>query len=459
MMEVLVVDDEELVRKSLAQTLEIEGADVVTAANGREALAHIHTGWAGVVVTDINMPVMDGMALLREIRLIDADLPVIMLTGHGDVSIAVDAMRQGAYDFLEKPFSTDVLLETVQRAQEKRLLTLENRRLRQEVEVQSRPGPRIIGNHPDIRKLRDTLNHVKDTPADVLINGETGCGKELVARYLHTHSKRSSKAFVAINCGAIPENLIESELFGHEAGAFTGAGKKRVGKFQYANGGTLFLDEIESMPMVLQIKMLRVLEERKVEPLGSNQQIPLDIRIIAATKVDLKELSDKGEFRLDLYYRLNVVQVHIPPLRDRREDVPILFEHFVWAAANRYGGSEVPALTSAMRQQLMAHDWPGNVRELRNLAECFVLLGPERAFDSALRTEAGSGGRISLAEQVSRYEEMLIREVLTRHQGRLKDAQEEMGLGRKTLYEKMKKYGLDKQTFKGLSADDVASLQ
>lgn len=452
-MDVLVVDDEELVRKALAQTLEIEGADVLMAANGREALAHISAGWPGVVITDINMPVMDGMTLLREIRQIDPDLPVILLTGHGDVSIAVDAMRQGAYDFLEKPFSTELLLETVQRAHEKRLLTLENRRLRQEVEVQSRPGPRIIGNHPDIKKLRDTLNHIKDTPADVLINGDTGCGKELVARYLHTHSKRSSKAFVAINCGAIPESLIESELFGHEAGAFTGAGKKRVGKFQYANGGTLFLDEIESMPMVLQIKMLRVLEERKVEPLGSNQQIPLDIRIIAATKVDLKELSDKGEFRLDLYYRLNVVQVHIPPLRDRREDVPVLFEHFVWAAANRYGG-EVPALTSAMRQQLMAHDWPGNVRELRNLAECFVLLGPERAFDSALRIEAGHA-RISLAEQVSRYEEMLIREILTRHQGRLKDAQEEMGLGRKTLYEKMKKYGLDKQMFKDINIDEA----
>ncbi|WP_221795223.1 sigma-54-dependent transcriptional regulator [Oceanobacter mangrovi] len=446
MIEVLVVDDEDSVRKALSQTLVIEGFEVITAPNGKEALACIRADWSGVVITDINMPVMDGMALMREIRLIDPDLPIIMLTGHGDVSIAVEAMRNGAYDFLEKPFPTEQLLETVQRAYEKRLLTLENRRLRQEVEVQSRPGPRIIGNHLDVKKLRDTLNYIKDTPADVLIHGETGCGKELVARYLHSHSKRSDKAFVAINCGAIPESLIESELFGHEAGAFTGAGKKRVGKFQHANGGTLFLDEIESMPMVLQIKMLRVLEERKVEPLGGNQQIPLDIRVVAATKVDLKELSDKGEFRLDLYYRLNVVQVHIPPLRDRREDIPVLFEHFVWASANRYG-TEVQALTSAQRQQLLAHDWPGNVRELRNLAECFVLLGGERAFDRLLRTgELGSG--ITLAEQVSRYEETLIREILSRHKGKLKDAQEEMGLGRKTLYEKMKKYGLDKQMFK-----------
>ncbi|MFL0808760.1 MAG: sigma-54 dependent transcriptional regulator [Oceanobacter sp.] len=251
MIDVLVVDDETDVLKALTQTLEIEGINTLTATNGQEALALVQPGWAGIVLTDINMPVMDGMELIRQLRTIDPDLPVIMLTGHGDVSIAVEAMRNGAYDFLEKPFATDVLLETVQRAQEKRLLTLENRQLRVEVEINERPGPRIIGSHPDVKKLRDTLNHIKDTPADVLINGDTGCGKELVARYLHSHSKRGDKAFVAINCGAIPENLIESELFGHEAGAFTGAGKKRVGKFQYANGGTLFLDEIESMPMAL----------------------------------------------------------------------------------------------------------------------------------------------------------------------------------------------------------------
>ncbi len=449
MIDVLVVDDETDVLKALTQTLEIEGINTLTATNGQEALALVQPGWAGIVLTDINMPVMDGMELIRQLRTVDPDLPVIMLTGHGDVSIAVEAMRNGAYDFLEKPFATDVLLETVQRAQEKRLLTLENRQLRVEVEIHERPGPRIIGSHPDVKKLRDTLNHIKDTPADVLINGDTGCGKELVARYLHSHSKRGDKAFVAINCGAIPENLIESELFGHEAGAFTGAGKKRVGKFQYANGGTLFLDEIESMPMALQIKMLRVLEERAVEPLGGNQQIPLNIRVVAATKVDLKELSDQGGFRLDLYYRLNVVQVHIPPLKDRREDVPVLFEHFVWMAANRYG-SEVQPLTATQRQHLLSHDWPGNVRELRNLAECFVLLGGERAFENMLHGKDDASSRITLAEQVSRYEEMLLRETLTRHQGRLKDAQEELGLGRKTLYEKMKKYELDKSAFKAV---------
>jgi len=448
---VLIVDDEESVCRALAQTLEIEGYEVLTATNGRDALSHIEYSWPGVVITDINMPGMDGLELLKEMHSIDFDLPVTLLTGHGDVSVAVDAMRAGAYDFLEKPFSTDHLLETVQRATEKRTLTLENRQLKQEVEVQLRPGPRIIGNHPEMKKLRGTLDHIKDTPADVLIHGETGCGKELVARYLHAHSLRHEEPFVAINCGAIPESLIESELFGHQAGAFTGAGKKRVGKFQHANGGTLFLDEIESMPMVLQIKMLRVLEERKVEPLGGNEQIPLDIRVIAATKTDLKELSETGEFRLDLYYRLNVVQVHIPPLRERRDDVPLLFEHFLWVASNRYG-SEMKPLTPGQRQALLAHDWPGNVRELRNLAECFVLLGGDRAFESLLNGDGvGGSGRISLAEQVARYEETLLREVLTRHQGRLKEVQEELMLGRKTLYEKMKKYGLDKQAFKHLN--------
>ena len=447
MNEVLVVDDDATVRKALSQTLELEGVKVLQASSGPEALPQIESDWPGVVVSDMNMPEMSGLELLQKIHSIDKDLPVIILTGFGDVSLAVSAMREGAYDFLEKPFSTEQMLETINRAHEKRLLTLENKRLRKEVEEQSRPGPRIIGNTPQIRQMRDLLNQVKDSPADVLINGETGCGKELIARYLHAHSERNSKHFVAINCGALPESLIESELFGHEAGAFTGAGKKRVGKFEYASGGTLFLDEIESMPMALQIKMLRVLEERKVEPLGGNREIPIDIRIVAATKEDLKSLSDAGDFRLDLYYRLNVVQVHIPALRERKEDIPVLFEHFVWTAANRYG-SEVPGLSSAQRHALLSHDWPGNVRELRNLAECYVLLGAERAFASILSPHSNNG-HITLAEQVGHYEEVLLRESLIRHKGRLKNAQEELGLGRKTLYEKMKKYGLDKQNFKG----------
>lgn len=449
MNEILIVDDDESVLKALCQTLELEGAKVLQAKNGKEALKYINPQWKGVVVTDINMPEMDGLTLLRKAQAIDNDLPVIMLTGYGDISVAVGAMREGAYDFLEKPFSTEQLIETILRAEDKRSLTLENRALRIAVAEHSHPGPRIIGNHPKMKQLRSLLNEIKDTPTDVIIKGETGCGKELLARYLHAHSARGKNHFVAINCGAIPESLIESELFGHEAGAFTGAGKQRMGKFEYANGGTLFLDEIESMPMSLQIKMLRVLEERKVEPIGGNRVIPLDIRILAATKEDLKDLSNTDAFRQDLYYRLNVVEVDIPPLRERREDIPLLFEHFIWAAANRYG-SEVPGLSASQRQALLNHDWPGNVRELRNLAECYVLIGPERAFSRILCPDIDNAN-ITLAEQLNQHEEVLVREALSRHHGILKYVQDELGLGRKTLYEKMKKYNIEKQNFKGLS--------
>ena len=447
MIDVLVVDDETDVLKALTQTLEIEGINTLTATNGQEALALVQPGWAGIVLTDINMPVMDGMELIRQLRTVDPDLPVIMLTGHGDVSIAVEAMRNGAYDFLEKPFATDVLLETVQRAQEKRLLTLENRQLRVEVEINERPGPRIIGSHPDVKKLRDTLNHIKDTPADVLINGDTGCGKELVARYLHSHSKRGDKAFVAINCGAIPENLIESELFGHEAGAFTGAGKKRVGKFQYANGGTLFLDEIESMPLSLQVKLLRVLQERCIERLGSNELIPLDIRVIAATKVDLKQAAEEGNFREDLYYRLNVVTLEIPPLRERMEDIPLLFQHFVLVASNRVG-REAPPLDGGHISVLMSHNWPGNVRELRNLAERYVLLGETCDYNlEQLMYGEESTAPLTLPQQVEMFERSLIEQELARQKGSIKLTMEALGLPRKTLYDKLKKYGLKRDDF------------
>ncbi|WP_368166150.1 sigma-54-dependent transcriptional regulator, partial [Aeromonas sp. R9-1] len=335
MNQVMLIDDEPALRHSLGQTLELEEMQVSPFASAREALARLTPDWPGVVISDINMPGMDGIAFLTAALARDPELPVILLTGHGDISTAVSAMRLGAYDFIEKPFGTDELLEVVRRAQEKRRLVLENRELREELEAQSGPGPRLLGRTEGIRRLRKILTRIKDAPADVLIHGETGCGKELVARFLHDHSVRAAAPFVAINCGAIPESMMESELFGHEAGAFTGALKRRVGRIAWANGGTLFLDEIESMPMSLQIKLLRVLEERRVEPLGANQGIPLDIRVLAATKADLRQLADRGHFRADLYYRLNVVRVEIPPLRERKEDIPLLFENFLRVAATR----------------------------------------------------------------------------------------------------------------------------
>ena len=265
---VVIVDDEVMVTEALQQTLVIEGHKALGVNCARNALKLLSPDWNGVVITDINMPDMDGLTLLKEIMLIDRHIPVIVLTAFGVVSNVVEAMQEGAYDFLEKPFATDQLLETVQRALEKRNLLLENRRLRQTIANQSKPGPKILGGHPSVVELRALLDRVKDTQADILIHGETGTGKELVARYLHQYSRRGDQPFVAINCGAIAKSLMESELLGHEAGAFTGAEKKRVGKIEYANGGTLFLDEIESMPMEVQIHLLRVLEERKLSRLG-----------------------------------------------------------------------------------------------------------------------------------------------------------------------------------------------
>lgn len=444
--QVIFIDDEKSIRDALGQTLEIEDYDVKLFSSAKPALETLDSLFPGVIISDINMPGIDGIEFLKQALSIDPELSIILLTGHGDISMAVDAMRLGAYDFLEKPFSTDNLLDVVKRAADKRELVLENRDLRRELEAQSGPGPRILGNNPQVKQLRRILSHIKDTPADVMIHGETGTGKELVARFLHDHSIRQNHPFVAINCGAIPETMIESELFGYEPGAFTGAQKKRVGKLVHANGGTLFLDEIESMPMSLQIKLLRVLEERTVEPLGTNKSVSLDIRIIAATKDDLKLMSDRGQFRHDLYYRLNVVSVDIPPLRERKDDIPMLFQNFTRSASTRYG-IEPPSITLEQQQKLLEHDWPGNVRELRNLAERLVLMGDTSTLsDSSQFNEAPLTH--SLAERMNQFEYTLLSDALKRHNGRLKEVQTELGLARKTLYDKMRKHNIDKEDFK-----------
>ncbi|WP_427978894.1 sigma-54-dependent transcriptional regulator [Agarivorans sp.] len=446
--QVIIIDDDPDILRSLSQTLELEGYQSLSFANAESALATLQAEWPGVIISDINMPGLSGLEMMQQAHQIDADLPIILLTGHGDISMAIKAIRDGAYDFLEKPFATSHLLDVLKRALDKRSLTLENRELKAELDAQSGPGPRILGSTPVISRLRKILGQIKDTPADVLINGETGTGKELVARFLHDHSIRAQHPFVAINCGAIPENMIESELFGHEAGAFTGAQKKRVGKIAFAHRGTLFLDEIESMPMALQIKLLRVLEERSVEPLGSNLATPLDIRVIAATKSDLKQLGDNGVFRSDLYYRLNVVEVHIPPLRERLEDIPLLLNNFLRVAAARYQLNS-PDISPQRLGSLMKHDWPGNVRELRNLAERWVLMGEHAAFDEAEKPQQN----MNLAEQLYRFEHTLLQDALQRHQGQLKAVQHELQIGRKTLYEKMKKHHLDKGDYKTQHSD------
>ncbi|WP_174718536.1 sigma-54-dependent transcriptional regulator [Azospirillum humicireducens] len=437
---VLFVDDERAVRLAGQQALELAGF-AVTACDGAErALRHLGRDWPGCLVTDVRMPQMDGLALLARVREIDPDLPVILITGHGDVPMAVEAMRNGAYDFLEKPFPSDRLTEIARRAVEKRRLVMENRRLRAQIAGGADPAGTIVGRTAGIERLRTTIAAVADTDADVLVFGETGTGKEMVARALHEASGRRKSPFVALNCGAMPEAIFESELFGHEAGAFTGAAKRRVGRIEHASGGTLFLDEIESMPLSLQVKLLRVIQERVVEPLGSNEQVAVDLRVVAATKTDLRQAADAGTFRADLYYRLNVVVLTIPPLRERRDDIPLLFQHFVAQAATRYN-REPRVPTREQMQRLMDQNWPGNVRELRNAADRFVL-GLEEVAPAA-----PAPSTLSLAEQVDLFEKGLIQSELARQRGSVKAAIEALNIPRKTFYDKLKRYGLSREDF------------
>jgi two-component system C4-dicarboxylate transport response regulator DctD len=442
---IIFIDDDRHIRNSCIQTLELAGFQVHGFEQAEAALPLLSRDFPGVVVSDVRMPGMDGMNFLERAQQVDPDLPVILITGHGDIALAVQAMRAGAYDFIEKPFPAERLAETVNRACDKRRLTRENRALRAELETQSAPGPRIIGRTPAMQRLRATVAQIADTDADVLVLGETGTGKELVARSLHEHSRRRARNFAAVNCGAVAEGLLESELFGHEAGAFTGAKGRRIGRIEHADGGTLFLDEIESMSPAAQVHLLRVLQERSIERLGSNKPIPLDLRVVAATKVDLREAPD---FRDDLYYRLNVVSITIPPLRERREDIPLLFHHFLLIAGPRYG-REAPTPRADQMRALLAHNWPGNVRELRNLAERYVLLGESVGYEIERLLHDGEAHHgFSLAEQVEMFERSIIEQELATQKGSIKQTMEVLALPRKTLYDKMRKYGLDKRNYK-----------
>ena len=433
--EVILIEDEQAVRMATAQTLELGGFEVRACENAEQAQPWLHTDFGGVLVTDVRLPGRSGLDLLADVVAGDPDLPVIVVTGHGDVSMAVDAMRAGAYDFIEKPFSAERLVEAVRRAQEKRRLVMENRRLK--AAWSSHPDmPALIGQSPAIERVRTLIRSVGPTPADVLINGQTGTGKEVVARHLHAASGRKGP-FVAINCGALPESVFESEIFGHEPGAFTSAQKRRIGKLEYANGGTVFLDEIESMPLALQVKLLRVLQERSLERLGGNEAIQVDCRIIAASKADLLQLSTQGTFREDLYYRISVVGIDLPRLADRREDIPLLLAHFIRGAAMRYQ-RPVPQWSMAQMAEWQARDWPGNVRELRNLADRLVLGVADGAAAGPRQGEAAD----TLPQRVDAYERALIAEALAAQDGNVAAAADRLGIPKKTLYDKLKKYQL-----------------
>ena len=440
---VLFIEDDPPVRASLVQTLELSGLAVQAFGSAELALPHITPGAPVIVITDVRLPGIDGLTLLDRVGSIDAGIPVVVVTAHGDIAMAVRAMRSGAYDFIEKPFAPERFVEAAIRALDKRVLRVALDELREQLAQRSGIEAVLLGQSAAMQEVRRMILRLAATSADVMIEGETGTGKELVARCLHDHSNRRDRHFVAINCGGLPETLFESELFGHEPGAFTSAAKRRIGKIEHANGGTLLLDEIESMPMAMQIKLLRILQERKVERLGSNEETPVNLRVVAATKSDLLALGEQGQFRSDLYYRLNVAVLKLPPLRERREDIPLLFEHFVAQAGNRYG-LPVPERTPELLRELLAHDWPGNVREIRNTADRHVLA----AGAADVVGQEAALAPLSLAQQMEMVEKTLIEQALRRHQGRMQDVMQQLGTPKKTLYDKLHRHGIDPERFR-----------
>ena len=440
---ICVIDDHQDIRNALVEMLHLADYAAVAFASAEDALKTLDRSWQGIVICDIRMPKMDGFELLAALQTLDSDLPVILITGHGDVQMALSAIRSGAYDFIEKPFRREHLLEVVRRGLDKRQLVSENRQLKDTIAAQYKE--KIIGHSTAINGLKEKITRLAKADVNTLICGETGTGKELAARSLHEQSDRNKGPFVAINCAALPESMMEAELFGYEAGAFTDAKKARIGKFEYAHQGTIFLDEVESIPLSLAVKILRVLQERQIERLGSNQSINIDIRVIAATKSDLKQLSEQGAFREDLYYRLNVVELHLPPLRQRDQDIVLLFRYFVSQASSRFN-IVAPDLSLHVIETLMQHGWPGNVRELINVAERFVLT--DTLIDQrSLANWQSDSSRSSLPNRLEHYEKRLIEEALSQAQGSIKRTYQGLGIARKTLYDKLAKYGLDRHRF------------
>lgn len=424
---ILLIDDDDALRGALVQSFQLADMAVEAFADAGAALARLDAGFAGAVLSDIRMPRMDGMELFRRIAAIDPDIPVILMTGHGDVPMAVSALKQGVFDFIAKPFATDHLIASVRRALEMRRLVIDNRRLRAAAE--SIGGEPLIGETPVMVRLRENMRQVALADVDVLVEGETGTGKELVATLLHRWSNRRGQPFVAINCAALPDSIAEADLFGQEGRTQL----TQAGRIARAHRGTLFLDEIESSPARLQGALLRVLEEREIHPVGAQQPQPLDIRVIAAAKPGIEASVAQGHFRADLLYRLDMVRLRIPPLRERRDDVPLLFGHLLHQAAGRMG-RDVPQIGADVRARLHDHDWPGNVRELANYAKR-ILLGMEAPADE---DEAG----LPLSQQVERYEAAMIRKVLERVRGDARSAMAQLQLPRKTFYDKLHRHGI-----------------
>ena len=444
---VLVVEDEEKLRRILELQLLDAGYAVEKAGSAEEALPLI--GRADLIVTDFKLPKMTGLEMLQIIRRADSRVPVIMMTAYGTVENAVDAMKAGAADFLLKPFSLDMLVTVVNKALEVRNLRDENRQLREELGRKYR-WDNIVGHSSQMQEIFATVMRVAPSRATVLLAGESGVGKDLIARSIHFHSPRKDRPFVKINCTALPENLMESELFGYEKGAFTGANTSKPGKFEQADTGTVMLDEIGDVPTAIQVKLLRVLQEREFERLGSNKTLHVDVRVIAATNRDLRMALEDGTFREDLYYRLNVVPIEIPPLRERREDIIYLARHFVEKLGPETG-STAHGITDAAIEKLMQYSWPGNVRELENVIERSLVLTSGERLDAAdirldlnLRRRPASG-EIGLPEGMSldAFEQELIKKALDQAQGNKSHAARILGLTRNALRYRLTQMGIE----------------
>ena len=445
MQKVILVDDEQPVRDSARQWLELSDFHVTDYEDARLALKDITPDYDGIVLTDVKMPGLDGLAFQKEIAAVDPHIPVVLFTGHGDIAMAVEAIQGGAYDFVEKPFDPETIVETIKRALEKRRLILENRQLKLALSESEGIDSRLVGASQSMRELKREISHIAPTIANVLILGETGTGKEVIARAVHNLSLQAKGPYLALNCAAIPVEMAESELFGHLSGSFTGAKNSRVGKLEAANGGTLFLDELSSMPIDVQGKLLRALEVREITPLGANTARAVDFRLISAMNEDPREAILDGRLREDLYFRINTVELNVPPLRKRKSDIPLLFSFFLERAADTYG-MDVAPLGPESLSLMMSHEWPGNVRELKSLAERYILssLPAEERIAKLLSGETvdKQATAVSLKEQVSFFERHIIKDALSRHKWNIKDVIDDLKIPRRTLNEKMAKYGL-----------------
>ncbi len=455
---VLIVDDDEAHAQAVAESLERLGRYECTVANtGARGAALVESDTFDIVITDLKMADFDGLAILRKTKEELPDAEVILLTGHGSINSAVTAMQHGAYTYLTKPLDIHELRAAVERASERLRLIRQtaelNRRLDEKFGYEG-----VIGNSPQMHRIISLLQQVAPTDSTVLIQGENGSGKELVARALHQNSRRKSKPFVPINISAVPESLLESELFGHEKGSFTGAERRRIGMFEYANGGTLFLDEIGEMPMNTQIKLLRVLEDGQITRVGTNEPLKVNVRMVAATNADLKDMVAKGTFRKDLYYRLNVVNFVLPPLRERKVDIPLLLDHFLKEMTARHS-KQVTGFSKAAQGALIAYDWPGNIRQLRNTVERMLVVDLDGLLDvddlpddipplhpdkvDAARAPLAAAGHDGLVgrplEEVEKY---YIQRALEMTGGKREEAAEMLGIGERTLYRKIKEWGL-----------------